>query len=111
VENAEITSPLVDCFASNFTEGTVVRNVTCNAPGWSGFNADPATNLTFDGNKVNGSGTFYRCPDTPWERPGIYARGVLGSTMAIGDSKRFFERRRTLPDRISAAPIASAQRA
>jgi hypothetical protein len=30
---------------------------------------------------------------------------------AIGDSKRFFERRRTLPDRISAAPIASAQRA
>jgi parallel beta-helix repeat protein len=81
VENAEITSPLVDCFASNFTEGTVVRNVTCNAPGWSGFNADPATNLTFDGNKVNGSGTFYRCPDTPWERPGIYARGVLGSTI------------------------------
>jgi hypothetical protein len=30
---------------------------------------------------------------------------------AIGESKRFFERRRTLLDRIMAAPIASAQRA
>ena len=28
---------------------------------------------------------------------------------SIGDSKRFFERRRFLPDRIGAAPITSAQ--
>ena len=82
VDGAQIDKPLVDCFASNFTEGTVVRCVTCYSPGWAGFNADPATHLTLEGNTVIGSGTQYQCSEpAPWEMPGIYLRGVTDSTI------------------------------
>jgi parallel beta-helix repeat protein len=82
VDGAQIDKPLVDCFASNFTDGTVVRNVTCNSPGWAGLNADPATHLTLQGNTVKGSGSLYRCPDaTTWEMPGFYLAGVTDSTI------------------------------
>jgi outer membrane receptor protein involved in Fe transport len=38
-------------------------------------------------------------------------RGLVSGEGAIGDSKRYFERRRTLSDRSIPAPITSAQRA
>jgi parallel beta-helix repeat protein len=93
VDGAQIDSPLVDCFASNYTEGTVVRNVTCNSPGWAGFNGDPATHLTLEGNTVIGSGTQYQCPQSAtWEMPGIYLAGVADSTITdniiVGSSGR-----------------------
>ena len=74
-------------------ESTVVRNVTCNSPGWAGFNGDPATHLTLDGNTVVGSGTQYQCSEpAPWKMPGIYLRGVTDSTVTgnfiVGSSGR-----------------------
>jgi hypothetical protein len=75
-------SPLVDCFASNFTEGTVVRDVTCDTSGWAAFNADPGHNLRFEGNTALNPGGLYECDGQSKDGSGFWLKNVTDSTVA-----------------------------
>lgn len=86
VDGADISGTLVNCVASNTTDLTVVRNVTCTEPGLSGLEATLRTReMTLQRNTIVDVGQGFQCPlgeGEVWEKPGVLLDQVFDSTVA-----------------------------
>lgn len=82
IDGAEISQPLIDCVASSFADGTIVRNVTCIMPGFSGISAQDGSFLTLQQNGLFEAGRFYNCSGEDPGRPGIQLLRIDDSTIA-----------------------------
>jgi parallel beta-helix repeat protein len=86
VDGADISGTLVNCVASNDTDRTVVRNVTCTEPGLSGLEATLGTiRMTLERNTLVDVGKGFQCSlgeGEVWEKPGVLLDQVSDSTVA-----------------------------